>query len=85
MARYGTFWFPAPPHLKAGVAWNVKSSMVPVNGLRHPPEKDTSGWYIWAGDGALLSDPGFFLPLHIRHIAEWRPEVCRQDTTPHPG
>ncbi|HEY4593698.1 MAG TPA: hypothetical protein VIJ61_14885, partial [Thermoanaerobaculia bacterium] len=66
----------APSSLKAGVAANVRSSIVPVNGLRHPPEGDTTGWYIWAGE-ELRSDPGFFLPLHIEHLKEWRPEVLR--------
>ena len=32
------------------------------HGLRHKPEGNTNGWYIWAGDDCSLSD--FFSPLH---------------------
>ena len=76
-ARYGTTWYPAPGHLKIGVALNVKTSTVPVNGLRHRPTKDTVGWYIWAGDGDPSSDPDFFVPLHVEHLPEWRPEILK--------
>ena len=52
---------------------NVKKGMLPVNGLRHWPEGDTSGWYIWAGE--YSEDPDFFKPLHIEHLMEWCPWV----------
>jgi len=42
------------------------------NGLRHEPEGDTSGWYIWAGED-LSEDPDFFVPLHVEHLAQWCP------------
>jgi hypothetical protein len=46
---------------------------VPVNGLRHPPERGTNGWYIWCGEE--LSDvPDFFAPLHTAHLSEYCPE-----------
>ncbi|WP_423842024.1 immunity protein Imm33 domain-containing protein [Acanthopleuribacter pedis] len=35
--------------LKVGISLHVKSEIQPLNGLRHQPEKGTSGWYIWAG------------------------------------
>lgn len=76
-ARHGTGWFPSPSHLKVGVALNVKSPAVPVNGLRHPPKGDTTGWYIWAGEKGIPSDPDFFVPLHVGHLAKWRPEVLK--------
>lgn len=50
-AANGTAWYPSPAHLVVGVARNVRSSTVPVNGLRHPPQENTTGWYIWAGEG----------------------------------
>ena len=58
--------------LKVGIAENVTSGLRPINGLRHEPEGDTSGWYIWAGE-ELSSDPDFFKPLHISHLDEWCP------------
>ena len=59
---------------KLGIANNVKSGLLPINGLRHVPSAGTSGWYIWAGEG-LSRDPEFFQPLHAVHIHEWCPQV----------
>jgi hypothetical protein len=44
--------------------------MMPINGLRHPPEGDTTGWYLWAGE-ELGADEGFFAPLCMAHLDEW--------------
>lgn len=48
--------------------------MRPVHGLRHPPEGDTCGWYVWAGD--LTDDPAFFVPMHVEHLVEAVPEIA---------
>jgi hypothetical protein len=68
--RYRVTSVPAPGHLKVGVARNVRTGLQPINGLRHPPEGDTTGWYIWAG-GEPSTDPDFFEPLHVEHLGEW--------------
>lgn len=81
--KYGATPVDAPGHLKAGVASNVRGGLIPVNGLRHPPEEGTTGWYIWAGE-EYSSDPDFFLPVHVEHLHEWRPEVVRYLALP-PG
>ncbi|SRR6266852_576862 len=73
----------APDDFKAGVAANVKIDISPINGLRHPPVGDTTGWYIWAGQ-VLSDDPDFFAPVHIRHLSELRPDVLRYLALP-PG
>ena len=70
-ARYGTVYFPSPASLKVGIAESVRSGDLPLHGLRHPPEGDTSGWYIWAGEYSEAED--FFKPLHISHIETWTP------------
>lgn len=72
--KYGVDHYPSPPNLKIGIALNVRDKITPINGLRHPPEGDTTGWYIWAGE-ELSTDSDFFKPLHIDHISEWCPEV----------
>jgi len=72
--RYGTEFVPAPAHMKVGIAYNVREGILPINGLRHPVAGDTTGWYIWAGE-ELSDDPGFFLPLHVEHLAEWCPDA----------
>jgi hypothetical protein len=60
--------------MKVGIAGNVRDGLLPINGLRHEPAGDTTGWYIWAGD-RLSEDPDFFEPLHVEHLDTWCPEV----------
>lgn len=65
----------APGALKVGISENVCGGQVmPINGLRHDPAGDTTGWYIWAGED-LSQDPDFFQPLHVKHLAEWCPQA----------
>ena len=59
-----------------GIARNVRTGAIPLNGLRHPPQGDTTGWYIWAGE-ELSTAPDFFEPLHVLHLAEWCPAALR--------
>jgi hypothetical protein len=63
---------PADPGMKVGVARNVKDGLLPLNGLRHRPTADTTGWYLWAGE-EFSEDPDFFVPLHVRHLGGWCP------------
>lgn len=73
-AKYDVAHYPSPPNLKVGIALNVQKGITPINGLRHLPEGDTTGWYIWAGE-ELSTDPDFFKPLHVEHLSDWCPEV----------
>jgi hypothetical protein len=45
----------------------------PINGLRIRAA-GTCGWFIWAG-GEVSTDPDFYQPLHVKHIAEYLPSV----------
>ena len=74
--KYGATHVPAPADLKVGIARNVQEGLLPVNGLRMQPEGDTTGWYIWAG-AEISRDPDFFVPLHAKHLKDWRPEVIK--------
>jgi hypothetical protein len=69
---HGVPWHEARWGLKVGIALNVKTNLLPINGLRHPPAGDTTGWYIWAGEEPS-HDPDFFQPLHVQHLEEWCP------------
>jgi hypothetical protein len=60
--------------MKIGIAKNVLDRLLPVNGLRHPPAGDTTGWYIWAGE-TPSSDDDFFVPVHVSHLEQWCPEA----------
>ena len=73
-ARFGAAPMPPEPSLKVGIARNVGTGLQPLNALRHRPEGDTSGWYVWAGE-ELSQDPDFFQPLHISHLSERCPEI----------
>jgi len=64
---------PPRPGSKLGVSSNIREVVSPLHGLRHAPEGDTNGWYIWRGN--YDDDPGFFAPLHLEHVGEWCPEV----------
>lgn len=74
--EWGSPYMPAGPHLKIGIASNVREGIFPINGLRHNPGGSLSGWYIWAGE-ELSQAEDFFLPLHIEHLDEWCPAVKR--------
>jgi hypothetical protein len=73
-SRFGVAFAPAPIELKVGIARNVRSGLQPLNGLRHLPEGDTTGWYIWAGENLSTADD-FFEPLHVAHLNELCPAV----------
>ena len=70
---YGVPWVEAPEGMKVGLARNVRTGLQPLNGLRHPPKGDTTGWYLWAGQ-ELSQAPDFFEPVHVAHLAEISPE-----------
>ena len=45
----------------------------PLHGLRHPPEGDTTGWYLWTGH--LSQDADFFRPWHVTHAVDRCPDL----------
>lgn len=70
-----TTCLPSSPESKLGFALSTKD-LRPINGLRHPPQGDTNGWYLWCGE--QYSDAAdFFQPLHAQHIYEDYPEVAK--------
>ncbi len=71
--KYSADFVEADGNLVVGVAENLTSEY-PLNGLRHPIEGNTSGWYLWGGE-ELSEDPNFFKPMHIKHLIKYRPEV----------
>lgn len=72
--KYGAEFFPSPNNLKVGIASNVCNGVMPINGLRHQPEGDTTGWYIYAGE-EMSDSADFFKPLHVEHIDDWCPQI----------
>jgi hypothetical protein len=73
--HYGAKFTAAPGESKSGFALSTKG-LFPINGLRHSPVGDTSGWYIWCGE--QFSDrPEFFASLHTIHLYEEYPAIAK--------
>ena len=51
---------------KLGITRLALQGVLPIHGLRHRPERGTSGWYVWSGD--YSPDESFFMPLHVAHV-----------------
>ena len=74
--KYSVVYFESPEYLKVGISKIFEKNKLPINGLRHPPEKDTAGWYIWSGE-EFSEDPDFFLPIHTKHLKIICPQIIK--------
>ncbi len=74
--EYDVEYIPCEPESMVGISKDTASNNIPINGLRHLPQGDSSGWYLWSGEYLSNADD-FFLPLHARHLTERCPEVIR--------
>jgi hypothetical protein len=74
--KYKTNFISAPENLLVGISLNIKQKIQPINGLRHPLTKDTTGWYIWGGE-LFSEDKDFFTPLHVQHLPEWSLQIIK--------
>lgn len=70
--RFAVLPLALTPSETVGVASNIRTALLPLNGLRHRPENGTSGWYLWAGE-QFSEDLDFFRPLHHEHLSDWCP------------
>lgn len=67
--RFGAARSTVLPGEMLGVAREVGTGLLPINGLRHPPAGRSCGWYIWAGE-ELSTAPDFFEPRHLEHLGQ---------------
>jgi hypothetical protein len=74
--KYKADFKDSDPDLMVGVADNFFDKDKPLNGLRHPETEDATGWFLWAG-GEPSSEPDFFKPMHLKHLAKSRPEIIQ--------
>lgn len=74
-SQHGYDYLIAAPNSKLGFAIQTQGQL-PINGLRHPPEGDANGWYLWFGE-TLSQEPDFFSAIHVDHLSEICPEVIR--------
>lgn len=75
-SKYGSDYVPAPSFAKVGISDDIMLGRLPINGLRHIPVGDTSGWYLWAGDEPKQNHE-YFKPLHIEHLEERYPDLIK--------
>jgi len=71
--RYKCEFVASAPDSKLGIALQTLGKL-PINGLRHLPEKGTNGWYVWCGT-ELSQASDFFSPLHASHVGECCAEI----------
>lgn len=66
--KYGAPFIPPTLDSVVGVSVNVtQPNLWPLNGLRHPPEGRTCGWYIWRGEN-FSNDAAFFKPVKLLEL-----------------
>jgi hypothetical protein len=65
--KFGIEWVSSEISLKIGLSDEVIKGIMPINGLRHWQEKDTTGWYIWAGE-EYSNEDDFFKPHCLKHL-----------------
>lgn len=71
-SRFGAVAEPPTLGAKLGIALATIGTF-PINGLRLRLE-GTCGWFIWGG-GEASTDPDFYQPLHVAHVAQYLPSV----------
>lgn len=74
--RYKAKFTPTDMESLLGLSSNTDGINIPINGLRHPQEGDTSGWYIWSGK-EFTQDKDFFKPMHAKHLKDISPMIMK--------
>jgi hypothetical protein len=77
-ARVGSAVVRPEPGDRTGVCLDpdtvTATDVWPLNGLRHPAEAGTTGWYLWRSEH-FPADDDAFVPVHTEHLLEDLPEV----------
>lgn len=79
---YNAEYTPVDDDAILGISKKFDKRKLPINGLRHPRQGGTNGWYIWTGE--LNDAEDFFEPQHVKHITNISPEVVQYLALP-PG
>jgi hypothetical protein len=74
--KFGTSYLLCDEWLKIGISRTFDPARFPINGLRHPPQGDTKGWYIWSGE-EFSTDANVFVPLHAFHLNDRCPGIVK--------
>lgn len=74
--NYSAKFTPVEMESIVGISENTNGVYMPINGLRHPPKDESSGWYIWSGEHLGQSDD-FFKPKHAKHLTARCPQILK--------
>jgi hypothetical protein len=74
--KFGANFLQSGEFLKVGISRDFDPRHFPINGLRHPPEADTVGWYIWSGEKFPEDETGSFIPLCVKHLHDDYPKIA---------
>jgi len=74
--RVGTAWLAVAPNSLVAFNDSLLSSVLPINGLRHPKQVRIDGWYLWSG-GEIPDHEDFFKPIHMVHLIEMKPIILK--------
>lgn len=74
--RFNADYEPMDLNLMVGVSKNFLSGVLPLNGLRNPPEGQACGWFLWAGE-EFSEAQDFFEVCHAHHLVDRCPKVTR--------
>jgi hypothetical protein len=69
-------WVEASPLKRVGITKDIRIAGMPTNGLRHPPDRDMSGWYLWSSEG-FPAQKEAFESMHIEHLDTYFPRVLK--------
>jgi len=75
-SRFSAGYEPVELGLTLGISKNFLSGVLPLNGLRHPQQRQSCGWFLWAGE-ELSDAPDFFEAWHVHHLVERSPEIAK--------
>ena len=70
-------WTPVERGLMVAINNSLFTDIQPINGLRHPRQKNIDGWYIWRGGEIPQDEDNFFNPIHPDHLLEKQPLVLK--------
>lgn len=75
--RFDLQWTPVDKDLMVAISKSLLTDTQPINGLRHPRQKNIDGWYLWSGGEIPQDEDNFFNPIHTVHLLDKRPLVLK--------
>ena len=73
--RFGVEPVLPQPGTMVGIAPSRERGLLPLNALRHPPQGQSNGWYVWRGGAIPRDQDDFFVPSHVEHLEDHAPEL----------